>query len=49
MPQSRPAGTDPEPNSSARSGEIHLLDQADLGRPVLFAKIFRFAFDPNHF
>ena len=32
-----------------RRDEILLLVQSDLGRPVPFAKIFQFPFDPNHF
>jgi hypothetical protein len=49
MPRSEPDGTNIRPISSARSGQIHLPDQADLGRPDPFAKIFRFSPDPNHF
>src|SRR3984885_7855951 len=36
------------PTPPARSGRFVQLDQPDLGRPVLFAKIFRFTSDPNH-
>src|ERR1700684_1178252 len=36
------------PTNSARSTQFVEPDQSDLGRPVLFAKIFRFTFDPNH-
>src|SRR5437868_13233572 len=32
----------------ARTGEFVELDQRDLGRPVLFAKIFGFSGTPNH-
>src|ERR1700691_3705969 len=34
--------------SSARARQFIELDQSDLGRPVLCAKIFWFTFDPNH-
>jgi hypothetical protein len=44
------AAIDAEPNSLARSGQILLRIQADLGCPVLFEKIFFFFQpDPNHF
>ena len=36
------------PTTPARAGQFVELDQSDLGRPVPFAKIFRFTFDPNH-
>ena len=36
------------PTMPARSAEFVEPDQADATRPVLFAKIFRFTFDPNH-
>src|ERR1700727_3420523 len=39
-----PVGT---PRNDGRE-KILLLVQPDLGRPVPFAKIFRFSFDPNH-
>ncbi len=32
----------------ARTAEFIEADQADLGRPALFAKIFPFSADPNH-
>ena len=31
-----------------RAAEFLEADQGDLGRPVLFAKIFRFTLCPNH-
>src|SRR5258708_17697968 len=34
---------------SAHKDEFVEFNQRDLGRPVLFVKIFRFAFHPNHF
>jgi hypothetical protein len=37
-----------DPFTSYRRDEFVEAIQADLGRPVLFAKIFRFSFDPNH-
>ncbi len=46
------AGTSPamtEGDGSARKQKIRERSQSDLGRPVLFAKIFRFVIYPNHF